>query len=85
MTEDLAAAVRAAVQAVLDAAGDGYHAAQFVICMGLERINSSGELETAPWLWAPPSQPDWMTAGLLESAWALHQAADEDDDDSNDD
>lgn len=79
--EELAAAVRAAVQAILDAAGDGYQAAQFVVCMGLERINAAGELEATPWLWAPPSQPDWMTGGLLESAYGLHMDAEEENGD----
>lgn len=81
MTEDLASAVRAAVQAVLDAAPDrGWQVAQFVICMGLERVNSSGELDSTPWLWAPPSQPDWMTDGLIDSAYSLRAVADVDDD-----
>lgn len=77
--EELAEAVRAAVQAVLDDAGDGYHASQFVICMGLERFNADGELEGIAWLWAPPSQPDWMTGGLIESAYQLRRDAADDD------
>lgn len=77
--DDLAAAVRKAVQAVLDDAGDGYHASQFVICMGLERFNSAGELEGTAWLWAPPSQPDWMTGGLIESAYWLRRDTETDD------
>lgn len=68
MSDELAAAIRRAVQAVLDADGDGYHVAQFVVCMGIERVTSDGELESAPWLWVPPGQPEWMTDGLLINA-----------------
>ena len=81
MSNDLAAAIRAAVQALLDAEGDGWHIAQYVVCMGLERVNSAGEIESTPWLWAPPSQADWMTAGLIESALDMHCAPAVDDDD----
>lgn len=81
--DDLAAQVRAAVQAVLDAHGDGWHIAQYVISMGLERVNQSGDLEATSWVWAPPHQPDWMTDGLLEAATELRCTAglmgDEDD------
>lgn len=76
--EDLAANIRASVQAVLNACGDGYSIAQFVICMGLERVTADGELEATSWLWAPPSQPEWMTQGLLDSAQEL-QSLDDDD------
>lgn len=78
---DPAAAIRAAVQLLLDAAGDGWNIAQFVISMGLERVNSDGELEATSWLWAPPSQPEWMTDGLLDSAHELRLMAGEISDD----
>lgn len=79
--DDLAAAVRASVQAILDASDDpGWQVAQFVICMGLERVTADGDLESSAWLWAPPRQADWMTDGLLESATDLRCCADIDDD-----
>lgn len=82
MTDDLAAAVRAAVQAVLDASPDrGWHAAQFVICLGLERVTQNGGLESTPWIWAPPSQPEWMTDGLIDAAHAIRQDAEDVDED----
>lgn len=68
---DPAARVRAAIQAVLDAHPDGFQLAQFVIAMGLERVTPDGDIEAIPWVWAPPSQPDWMTGGLLEAALDL--------------
>lgn len=77
---DLAAQVRAAVQAVLDAHGDGWHIAQYVICMGLERVASDGTLDCSAWVWTPPGQADWMTDGLLEAASDIRCAADIDDD-----
>ncbi len=76
--DDLAAAIRSAVQAVLDAAGDGWSVAQFVLCLGLERVDSNGELESTPWVWTPPHQPDWMSDGLIEAAMELRQRAGED-------
>lgn len=78
---ELEAAVRAAVQAILDAAGDGWQIAQFVISMGIERVAAGGEIESAPWLWSPPNQPDWMTDGLIESAFTLRLECGEFDDD----
>lgn len=68
--------LRAAVQAILDADSDGWCAAQIVICMGLERVNSAGEIESTPWLWAPKSQAEWMTDGLIETALTMRSAAD---------
>lgn len=82
MSAELAAAVRAAVQAILDAAPDaGWHCAQFVVAMGLERVTPEGGIEAIPWVWSPPEQADWMTAGLLEAAAELRVWQTEPDDD----
>jgi hypothetical protein len=70
--------IRDAVQALLDEHGDGWTVTQHVVVMGLERV-FDGRIEATAWVWAPPSQPDWMTAGLLDAGIALHDAADEDD------
>jgi len=72
--------IRSAVQALLDELGDGWHIAQFVVAMGLERVNSDGELEAIPWYWAPRSQPDWMTGGLLNDALDIRHSTPVDDD-----
>ncbi len=75
-------AIRSAVQALLDAIGDGWYVAQLVLCMGLERVDAVGDIESAPWVWAPKSQAEWMTDGLLESALdlrALSELVDDDD------
>lgn len=76
-------ALRAAVQALLDEAGDGWCVAQLVLCMGLERVNSTtGEIESTPWIWAPKAQAEWMTDGLIETALTMRAFSDmiEDDD-----
>ena len=54
-----------AIQAVLDAAGDGWTVNQFVVSMGIERITSDGELESTTWWTAPRDQPEWQTTALL--------------------
>ena len=60
-------AVRDAIQSrVLDAAGDGWTLGQYVICMGLQRIDPDGNVESIAWFWAPDGQPDWQSLGLLE-------------------
>lgn len=71
------AAVRDAIQQLLDEQGDGWQVAQVVIVMGLERM-TDGSLDSTPWLWSPPDQPGWQTDGLLEVAMGLPAAADDD-------
>lgn len=62
-------AVRDAIQSrILDAAGDGWTLGQYVICMGLQRINADGSVDSTAWYWAPNGQPDWQSLGLLECA-----------------
>lgn len=66
--------LRAAIQAWLDSQGDGWTLAQCVIVMGLERVTDDG-VESTPWLWAPPDQPEWITDGLLIAAEQLRDNA----------
>ena len=73
--------IRAAVQALLDQAGDGWDAAQIVVCMGLERITAAGDIESTPCVWAPSGQADWMTDGLIETAITIRTCADQEEDD----
>ena len=69
--------IRQAVQAMLDAHGDGWQCAELVVCMALERVDASGELESGPWIWTPHDQPEWKTDGLLEAAVELrHDSGD---------
>jgi len=57
--------IRAGIQHALDSIGDGWNAAHYVVCLGLERVTSDGELETCPFWFAPPEQADYITDGLL--------------------
>ncbi len=73
------AAIRAAIQAMLDRYGDGWQVAQFVVALGLEKVGPDGDLESIPWVYAPTGQPDWQTDGLLEAAIDLRHGVDIDD------
>lgn len=74
--------IREAIQRLLlDAAGDGWSATQYVIVMGLEKIHPDGSLESTAWHYAPTDQPDWQTAGLLDHALDMLRHADTEDDD----
>lgn len=69
--------IRAAIQGLLDALGDGWTLTQHCIVMGLERVHD-GRIEAISWWWAPAEQADWMTTGLLEHALELRIPADDD-------
>lgn len=64
---------------LLDAAGDGWSITQYVVAMGLERINPDGTVEATAWYWAPEEQPAWQTSGLLGQAKDMHEGLDQDD------
>lgn len=72
--------VRHYIQTMLNNAEDGWNLAQFVLCMGLERVTSDGELECTAWVWSPPGQADWMTDGLLQASMDLRQSCEHEDD-----
>ena len=71
--------IRAAIQAALNACGDGWACAQYTVVMGLERITAEGTIESTAWMWSPPEQADWMTAGLLDAAMDMRERAELDD------
>lgn len=54
---------------------DGWTVTQYVIAMGLSRIDSDGNIESIAWYHAPQGQADWQTQGLLHSAVELSEAA----------
>lgn len=64
--------IREAIQRYLTESGDDWTVTQFVIAMGLERINTDGTVESTAWYYAPEEQPDWQTGGLLDQASELH-------------
>lgn len=72
--------IKAAIQRYLDAEGEGWSVSQWVLAMGLERVNGDGELESLAWYCAPKDQADWHTKGLLQNASDLHESVDIEDD-----
>ena len=71
--------VRAAIQKVLDASGDGWHlGSSFVVVMGIERITDKG-IEATAWYLHPQEQPDWATDGLLHAVLELREFDELDD------
>lgn len=76
---DHVAAIRKAVQDMLDSHGDGYCCQQIVIAMGLERVTYDGKFEAIPWVWCPEEQADWQSTALLEAALDLRAQADVED------
>ena len=72
--------IREAIQKWLNDEGEGWNLTQFVVAMGLERIQSDGAIESIAWYHAPESQADWQTAGLLDEAAALHKSSESEED-----
>jgi hypothetical protein len=68
--------LRNAIQKLLNQEGDGWVLNEFVIALGLQKLNSEGEIESTAWVWAPADQPDWITDGLLRAASELREDAD---------
>lgn len=70
--------IKEGIQKVLDAYDDGWTVSQFVVAMGLERIVGD-DVEAICWIYAPVSQPGWMTEKLIEKADEMqHELVDED-------
>ena len=72
--------LRNAIQKLLNAEGDGWILDQFVLALGLQRVNSDGDVESTAWVWAPTEQPEWQTDGLLQAASELREDSDIDTD-----
>ena len=68
--------LRNAIQKLLNQEGDGWVLNEFVIALGLQKMNSEGDVESTAWVWAPADQPDWITDGLLRAASELREDAD---------
>lgn len=73
--------LRDAIQAVINEEGDaeGWALTQFVVVMGLERIDYQGNIEATAWYWTPPDQAEWMTTGLLETGLEMRACSDLDE------
>jgi hypothetical protein len=72
--------LRQAIQQLLNNDNDGWQLGQFVLALGLEKLNGDGTIESTAWVWAPTDQPDWITDGLLRAASELREDADVDTD-----
>ena len=72
--------IRSAIQQLLNSEGDGWVVNEFVLALGLQRMNSDGVIESVAWVWAPVEQPDWQTDGLLDAAIELRQDSEIDTD-----
>jgi len=70
--------LRNAIQRLLNDDAEGWVVSEFVLALGLQRINSDQQIESTPWVWAPKDQPDWITDGLLLAASELREDADVD-------
>ena len=68
--------LRNAIQKLLNQEGDGWVLNEFVMALGLQKLNSEGDIESTAWVWAPADQPDWITDGLLRAASELRVDAD---------
>lgn len=71
--------LRSALQRLLDGEGDGWHLRDFVVVMGLEKLDPPGMIESTSWIFAPPDQPDYITDGLIAAAQELREGDDDDD------
>lgn len=58
-----------AIQAVLDGEGDGWTLSHWITIMGIERMNSDGEVDTAVWITKPQQQAEYVTDGLITAAF----------------
>jgi hypothetical protein len=65
--------IKNAIQRYLNSIGDGWSVTQYVVAMGLQRMDSEGNIESIPWCHAPDDQPAWQTEGLLQKAYDLFE------------
>lgn len=74
--------LRQALQALLDAEGDGWHVSHYIVVLGIERMDAdSGRVDSGVWTAAPVDQADYVATGLLETAQIYrNMTADADDD-----
>ncbi len=67
--------IREAIQEFLeDALGDDWHVSHYVVAIGLDKI-ANGELQTSHWWYAPDSQADYVTTGLLVAVDEMREEA----------
>lgn len=75
-------AITAALQDAIDHNAAGWRVSHYVAVVGLDRINSDGQVETSAAIYHPDGQADYITNGLLLKAdHLLAECDDEEDED----
>lgn len=74
---------RAALQTLIDAENsEGWLLDHYVVVMGVQKMNSDGKVNSGSWMTVPDDQADYVTMGLLNSAFSMQEdTADEVEDD----
>lgn len=72
--------LRAALQYLLDCEGDGWQMCHYVVCVGLQRMDQTGEITTTSWIAVPHEQADYITDGLIMSAEDMRSGVGVEDD-----
>lgn len=68
--------LRAALQQLLDAEGDGYQLAHYVVVMGIQKIDAMGKIDARAWMAVPAEQADYISDGLIAAAEDMRADAD---------
>lgn len=77
---DSHARLREQIQKILDDDQDGFQLSHYVLIVGLEQIDSAGQVKATAWVTAPPQQADYITDGLIYAAQALRWEAEVEED-----
>jgi len=72
--------LRVALQYLLDCEGDGWQMCHYVVCLGLQRMDQTGEITTTSWMAIPVEQADYITDGLIMSAEEMRSGVGAEDD-----
>ncbi len=74
--------LKIALQYLLDCEGDGWQLNHYAIALGLNRLDSDGNVASTVWVTSPVDQPDYVTDGLITAAEDMRACASvaEDDD-----
>jgi hypothetical protein len=75
--------LREAIQGLLNESGDGFILAHYVVVLGIQRVNSAGEIVSAAWVASPKDQADYVTDGLLAAGEEMRANCDLEFDDDD--
>lgn len=57
------------LQELLNAEGDGWTLSHWIGILGIERMNGDGAVDSAVWICKPADQAEYVTDGLISSAF----------------